>query len=322
MTVGSVSPVDYDEGADGRNTTGPEVTAPSVRRRGLHARRARQTPLVLGLMAGIAFLVAVGAAAAIAIASASIPGASKGTVPSALSPRSASAVAHRVNVSPSALPADWVVDRTRTGPLRAFLDGSQNALGAGSSIAVPMTPVTTPAATRFERCLGVKGAGSLFGGSETPIARASSPAYESRAQASSVEEVGSSAAVYLHAAPVRTAAALLGHHAFARCFGAAVGAAFDAHATPVGGDKASYGSPTVQALPLPQGPSARAAGVALTIPVTQVGATVDVSLAFVLIDGGHVQTDLYAVSVGRPLTRSLTRRLAAGVEGRVARSAR
>ena len=152
------------------------------------------------------------------------------------------------------------------------------------------------------------------------MAHASSPAYESPARKSSVEEVGSSADVYLHAAPVRTAAALLGRRGFAHCFGDAVGAAFDAHAAPAGGDKASYGSPTVQPLDLPQGSSARAAGVALTVPVTQVGATVDVSLAFVLIDGGHVQTDLYAVAVGRPLTPPLTRRLTTVVEGREARS--
>ena len=248
----------------------------------------------------------------------------KGQSPSATPPGSggqqlsaagARQIAGEANLTQADLPDGWTVDTSKTGPLSGFLDG-----GAAAGTASPAaTPKQAKISRQFATCLGTKAiSGHLFGSSgPAALARADSPAFAQSSTGGALQEVGSSTSVYASAAAVDADVALIVRPSFPQCFGAAIGQSFEAQATTAAPSGATYGTPEIQPLSVPQRTGAKAAAVELAIPVTQAGTTVDIALQFVLVGGGHVEASLFSVSIGKPITAGLTRKLTGDLEGRV-----
>ncbi len=288
--------------------------------RGRHASRSAPSVPLVAVSAALVVLVVLGVVVACVVGNAPSPS-RRPSAATALTIRAARQIARQANLSAVDLPSGWTVDDTVTGPLSAFLDRPSLGGSFGTGLANgPLGAAGTATAARFARCMGTSGSiSALFeGDGPPPVAHAASPAFAAGTGSGAVEEVASSTNVFALAASVRADAALVDRPDFSRCFGAAVSESVEAQAGSGSDSTAIFGTPQVRPFAVPQSAVVAAAGVDLDIPVSQDATDVEVDLQFVLVDGGRVESSLFSMAIGRPMTDRLTRSLIADLEHQVA----
>jgi len=280
----------------------PDVARPPT----LTARRGRRR--VLALVAVVVVLVGAGAVLAVALTR---PDRGAGSAPPGHS--GDHEVAQQINISANDLPSTWSVDPSTGGPLGAFFSsqGAEPTLSAGQRRAL------SEVASGYERCMGIGAAADrIFGhAGSAPTAQANSPVFAAPT-AGPIVETGSQTQVFSSTAAVAADRTQVSNARFPQCFGSALGTEFLVGAQ--SGTGASFGTPQVQPLALPETPGVATVGIDLTIPITSGAVTVSTQFGFVLAGGGRVEATLITFAAATVFPAPLTDSLTAALEHNIA----
>ena len=268
----------------------------------------RWTVRILSL--AIVALVVAGAIVLVVDLARSTPSPNRGAAPP--SGTGDRVLAADINVDRTDFPNGWTVDSSANGPLNSFLGGSGGAARPSPAQQREIDRV----GRQYESCMGLPPSQDRFFGpaSSRPVVQVSSPAFAAPSTAVALE-AGSQTAIYRSAATVQADLNQIGDQRFPSCFGGAIGTEFvDALAKAAGQSGATYGTPTVKRLTLPQRGKASAVGVDLTLPIAAGGRSTTLQFGFAFVGGGRVESSLVTFATPSGFPAALSGRLTAALE--------